>query len=76
MDRRRARSERRRALTYAWTGENDLAIQTLAHVIHARVGLSSGIRYGSLKLDPQWDPLRGDPRFDKILADLAPKDAR
>jgi hypothetical protein len=28
-----------------------------------------------LKLFPVWDPLRGDPRFEKIVASLAPKDA-
>jgi hypothetical protein len=26
-----------------------------------------------LRLDPMWDPLRGDPRFEKIVASLAPK---
>jgi len=26
-----------------------------------------------LKLFPVWDPLRGDPRFEKIVASLAPK---
>jgi hypothetical protein len=30
--------------------------------------------YGALKLLPFWDPLRGDPRFEKIVASLAPKD--
>jgi hypothetical protein len=25
------------------------------------------------RLDPFWDPLRGDPRFEKIVASLAPK---
>ncbi len=34
-----------------------------------------GVIYGELKLLPYWDPLRGDPRFEKILADLAPKEA-
>jgi hypothetical protein len=29
--------------------------------------------YGQLKLLPFWDPLRGDPRFEKIVASLAPK---
>ncbi len=23
--------------------------------------------YGELRLDPFWDPLRGDPRFEKIV---------
>jgi hypothetical protein len=27
-----------------------------------------------LKLFPFWDPLRGDPRFEKIVASLAPKE--
>jgi hypothetical protein len=29
-----------------------------------------------LKLFPFWDPLRGDPRFEKIVTSLAPKDAK
>jgi len=28
---------------------------------------------GALKLHPVWDPLRGDPRFEQIVASLAPK---
>ena len=32
------------------------------------------LSYGALKLFPVWDPLRGDPRFEKIVASLAPKD--
>ena len=31
------------------------------------------INYGRLKLHPLWSPLRGDPRFEKIVASLAPK---
>jgi hypothetical protein len=31
------------------------------------------VDYGELKLSPDWDPLRGDPRFEKIVASLAPK---
>jgi len=26
-----------------------------------------------LKLLPYWDPIRGDPRFEKIVASFAPK---
>ena len=32
------------------------------------------LSYGALKLHPVWDPLRGDPRFEKIVASLAPKE--
>jgi hypothetical protein len=34
----------------------------------------STVSYGQLKLLPFWDPLRGDPRFEKIVASLAPKE--
>ena len=33
----------------------------------------SASAYGELKQSPDWDPLRGDPRFEKIVASLAPK---
>jgi TolB-like protein/DNA-binding winged helix-turn-helix (wHTH) protein/Flp pilus assembly protein TadD len=59
------------AVVYAWVGEKDLALEQLA--ISARTPV--GVTYGNLKLDPQWDLLRGDPRFDKIVASLAPKPA-
>jgi TolB-like protein/Tfp pilus assembly protein PilF/class 3 adenylate cyclase len=57
------------ALIYAWAGEKDLALQTLAE----SVKIPGGVTYGELKLMPQWDALRGDPRFDKIVASLASK---
>jgi TolB-like protein/class 3 adenylate cyclase/Flp pilus assembly protein TadD len=57
------------AIIAAWTGEKDLAFEQLA--IAAR--LPSRVNYGQLKLHPFWDPLRGDPRFDQIVASLAPK---
>ena len=50
-------------------GEKDLAIQQLAISAQAPIGVD----YGDLKLNPMWDPLRGDPRFEKIVASLAPK---
>jgi TolB-like protein/predicted Ser/Thr protein kinase len=55
----------------AWTGERDLAIAQLE--IAAK--LPAGPDYGDLRLNPMWDSLRGDPRFEKIVASLAPKDA-
>jgi hypothetical protein len=33
-----------------------------------------GLHYGELKVPPFWDPLRKDSRFDKLLAELAPRD--
>ena len=58
------------ALVYAWSNELDLAFETLIPLTKT----PCGIYYGDLKLDPLWDPLRKDPRFDKLLAELAPKD--
>ena len=57
------------AQIYAWTGEKDRAIEQIAAVERVPNTLS----YGVLKLHPYWDPLRGDPRFEKIVASLAPK---
>ena len=54
---------------YAQVGEIDRALDFLEREIHQPYGLS----FGSLKLDEVWDPLRGHPRFDKIVAALAPK---
>jgi tetratricopeptide (TPR) repeat protein len=58
------------ALVYAWTNELDLAFEKLVPLTK----MPSGVYYGQLKLDPYWDPLRKDPRFDKLLAELAPHD--
>lgn len=59
------------ALIAAWVGEKDLALQHLA-VAAPTPGASLIASYGVLKLSPFWDPLRGDPRFEKIVASLAP----
>jgi TolB-like protein/Tfp pilus assembly protein PilF/predicted Ser/Thr protein kinase len=58
------------AMIAAWVGEKDLACEQLASAIKHPSLLS----YGQLKLLPFWDPLRGDPRFEKIVASLAPKE--
>jgi TolB-like protein/Tfp pilus assembly protein PilF len=57
------------ARIYALTGEKDLALKQLDIVSKLPYGPS----YGELRLDPEWDSLRGDPRFEKIVASLAPK---
>ena len=58
------------AMIAAWAGEKDLACQQLATVVRYPTSPS----YGELKLLPFWDPLRGDPRFEEIVASLAPKE--
>ncbi len=62
------------AITTAWAGEKDLALQQLESGLRAPAA-SVALSYGVLKLLPFWDPLRGDPRFEKIVSDLAPKHA-
>jgi len=51
------------AQIYAWTGENDQALQLLDRSL----GTPSGVTIPSLKLDPIWDPLRTDPRFQALV---------
>ncbi len=60
------------AITAAWTGDKDLALQQLEAGLRAP-NASVMLSYGALKLFPVWDPLRGDPRFEKIVQSLAPK---
>jgi len=58
------------AIVYALTNEPSLAFEQLAILVET----PGGIAYGELRLDPAWDPLREDPRFDKLIAQLAPRD--
>jgi len=58
------------AMIAAWVGDKDLACEQLAIALSG----PSSLTYGELKLMPWWDPLRGDPHFEKIVASLAPKD--
>jgi len=57
------------AMIGAWVGDHELACDQLSKGIQYPTGPS----YGQLKLLPTWDPLRGDPCFEKIVASLAPK---
>ena len=58
------------AIIYAWTGDKDRAIERLAEAAKLP---GSHVTYGYLRLHPLWDPLRDDPRFEEIVASLAPK---
>jgi TolB-like protein/tRNA A-37 threonylcarbamoyl transferase component Bud32/Flp pilus assembly protein TadD len=57
------------AIICAWTGERELALGQL----EALTKTPGSHTYGNFRLSPMWDPLRGDPRFEKIVASLAPK---
>jgi tetratricopeptide (TPR) repeat protein len=57
------------AVTYAWTGEKERALEQLSAIVK----IPGILTYGHLRLHPYWDSLRGDPRFEKIVASLAPK---
>jgi tetratricopeptide (TPR) repeat protein len=58
------------AQVYTWTGDRDRAIE----LVQKLVAMPGYTNYGRLKLHPLWAPLRGDPRFEKIVNSLAPKD--
>jgi len=60
------------SLIYTWCGERDLALQQL----DATARIPSPLAYGELRLNPVWDSLRRDPRFEKIAASLAPAESR
>jgi hypothetical protein len=61
------------AVTAAWVGEKELACEQLE--MATRLSSLGLLSYGQLKLSPFWDPLRGYPRFEKLVASLAPKEA-
>ena len=65
-----------RARIAVYAGNKDSAVEQLATAAHnpVPVGNGYGATYGDLKLNPVWDTLRGDPRFEKIVASLAPKE--
>ena len=58
------------AVIYAWTGDKNHAIERLTGAAKLP---GSHVTYGHLRLNPLWDPLRGDPRFEAIVASLAPQ---
>jgi len=58
-------AEARRAQIQALFGDADAAIAALPHLLQVPGGLNPV----DLQTDPLWDPLRKDPRFQKLLAD-------
>jgi hypothetical protein len=63
------------AVITIYAGNKDSAVEELATSALNPVpgGPGFGATYGDLKLNPVRDSLRGDPRFDKIVASLKPK---
>jgi TolB-like protein/Flp pilus assembly protein TadD len=57
------------AQVYAWTGESDEAFRLLDHLLV----VPSGLTVPMIKLDPAWDPLRKDPRFQALIDKYAAK---
>lgn len=57
------------AQIYTWTGEFDEAFRLLDHLLVA----PNGVTVPMLKLDPAWDPLRKDPRFQALIDKHSPK---
>jgi serine/threonine-protein kinase len=52
---------------YTWVGEHDEAFRLLDHLLQTPNGPSVSV----LKLDPAWDPLRKDPRFQALIEKYA-----
>jgi TolB-like protein len=59
------------ALAYTWCDDLDQAFDILSSLTK----MPFGLQYGQLKRDPYCDPMRKDPRYEKLLEELAPRDA-
>jgi TolB-like protein/regulator of sirC expression with transglutaminase-like and TPR domain len=57
------------AQVYTWSGEPERALD----IVKQLLGMPGYVSYGYLKADPAWEPLRGDPRFNELLASIATK---
>ena len=62
------------AVVYAWTEQPDLACSVLEEWVKQPASLlpPGQVTYGDLRLNPVWDSLRGYPRFEALVSQLAP----
>ena len=60
------------AIVYAWTGQPDAALDLLNDLAGRNAGRNFIFQpsYGDFHLNPVWDPLRGDPRFETLVQRL------
>ena len=61
------------ARIYARLGDADHAIPMLKRLLRTQYAGATFLTPATLRLDPIWDPIRNDPRFEKLVASLAPK---
>jgi len=55
------------AQVLAWAGENDRSLD----LIKRSLTTPNGVTVPLLKLDPAWDPLRSDPRFQQLITQFS-----
>ena len=51
------------ALIYTRVGDHDLALDQLAYLL----SIPAKVSVAELRLDPLWDPLRDNPRFQALI---------
>ena len=60
------------ARIYAQLGDADHAIPMLKRLLRTQYAGATFLTPATLRLDPIWDPIRNDPRFQELLAENAP----
>ena len=64
------RAEENLAFVEVLIGEKNRAIQRLQHLL--QIPYNNCLTPALLRLNPQWDPLHGDPRFQKLCEEKKP----